>query len=163
MKTKITSALLLLGAFHALVAVGCAGNVGGGGEALLERESPLEQVDLSDVASAESSCEGLLRSVTSFAVLGETGLIVGVDGDGAPVCIDTVEAVQTELGEVGRVVDAGELSNRYQQTLLHRESQSVGFVRPTNDWGDPDPQPNRPDPQDPPDRAMRTVMSLLGV
>ena len=161
MKTKITSAILLLGAFNAFVAVGCAGSVGSAEATLLESEAVLDQVDLSDVASAESSCEGLIDSVTSFAVLGETGLIVGVDEGGAAICIDTVEAVETELGDVGRASDASELSDRYLETVHLRESRSAAIVRPTWDRGDPDPQPN--EPQDPPPDHMQTVMSLLGV
>lgn len=161
MRTKITSAILLLSAFNALLAVGCAGTVGSAEATLLESES-LDQVDLSDVASASSSCEGLLGSVTSFAVLGETGLIVGVDDIGAPVCIDTVEAVQTELGLCGRSDDAGELESRYLETVHYRETRSEG-IRPTWDRGDPDPEPNRGEPRDPPDHAMRTVMTLFGI
>ncbi len=162
MRTKITSAILLLSAFNALLAVGCAGTVGSAEATLLESES-LEQVDLSDVASASSSCEGLLGSVTSFAVLGETGLIVGVDDIGAPVCIDTVEAVQTELSLAGRAEDAGDLESRYLETVHFRETRSEQITRPTWNHGDPDPEPNRNDPRDPPDQAMRTVMTLFGI
>ena len=164
MKTKITSAILLLGALNAFVAVGCAGSVGGAESTLLESESALDQVDLSDVASAESSCEGLIGSVISFAVLGETGLIVGVDEGGAAICIDTVEAVQTELCDEGRAADASELSDRYLETVHLRESRSAGIARPTWDNGDPDPQPNEPHPDETIETdTMHTVMSLLGV
>lgn len=166
MRTKITSAILLLGAFHALVAVGCAGSVGNAEAALLESEA-LEQVDLSDVASASSSCEGLLGSVTSFAVLGETGLIVGVDDIGCPVCIDTVEAVQSELNLCGRRDDAGTLESRYLETVHLREARSEQITRPTWDHGDPDPEPNAPTPDGDhaPDheRTIQTVMTLFGV
>lgn len=165
MRTKITSAILLLGAFHALIAVGCAGSIGSAEAALLESEA-LEQVDLSDVASASSSCEGLLGSVTSFAVLGETGLIVGVDEIGAPVCIDTVEAVQTELSLCGRLDDAGALESRYLETVHLREARSGQIVRPTWNDGDPDPEPNEPPPEAAApehERAMQTVMTLFGV
>ena len=59
--------------------------------------------------------------------------------------------------------DAGELETRYLETVHLRESRTTRILRPTWNDGDPDPQPNRPEPNDPPDQAMRTVMSLLGV
>jgi hypothetical protein len=142
-RTLVRSAPWLL-ALAALLAVGCTS--GGLAEStssqLLEAET-LEQVGLSDVATASSSCEGLLTRVTDFAVLGETGLIVGLDAAGGAVCIDTVEAVNTELSEGGRFADAGELVARYQTTMAMRESRGAR-IRRFQLEGDPNPEPNAP-------------------
>jgi len=83
----------------AVLAVGCtsSGLPGGASSDLLASDPPLAQVGLSDVAAASSSCEGLLPRVTDFALLGETGLVVGLDDAGGAVCIHTVEGVNPEL------------------------------------------------------------------
>ncbi len=122
-----------------VLGIGCS-SVEGTATDLLASEPPLEQVGLADVESASSSCEGLLTGVTDFAVLGETGLIVGLDGAGSAVCIDTVEAVNSELDDTGRETDAVELIARYETTMSMR---GLGIQRfaPT---GDPDPEPNSP-------------------
>jgi hypothetical protein len=85
----------------------------------------------------------MLMRVTDFAVLGETGLIVGLDAAGGAVCVDTVEAVNTELADSGRLTDASELVARYQITMAMRESRGTR-VRRFQFEGDPNPEPNAP-------------------
>lgn len=132
-------------AIAALLAVGCSsgGLADAASSQLVEADAPLEQVGLADVATASSSCEGLLARVTDFAVLGETGLIVGLDAGGGAVCVDTVEAVNTELSDSGRLADAGELVARYQTTMAMRESRGAR-IRRFQLEGDPNPEPNAP-------------------
>jgi hypothetical protein len=138
-------ALLLALAAASIFAVGCTSGptATGASSDLLATDPPLEQVDLGDVATASSSCEGLLSRVTDFALLGETGLVVGLDAGGGAVCIDTVEAVNTELGDCGRWTDAGELVARYQVTMAMRESRGAR-IRRFQMEGDPNPEPNSP-------------------
>lgn len=138
-------ALVLALAAASTFAVGCTSGAmaTGASSDLLASEPPLDQVDLGDVAAASSSCEGLLARVTDFAVLGETGLVVGLDAGGGAVCIDTVEAVNTELGDCGRWTDAGELVARYQITMAMRESRGAR-IRRFQLEGDPNPEPNSP-------------------
>jgi len=135
--SRLAALAVLLGV--GVLGVGCS-SVGGAASDLVASEAPLDQVGLADVESASSSCEGLLTGVTDFAVLGETGLVVGLDGAGSAICIDTVEAVNSELDETGRETDAVELIARYETTMSMRGLGIRRFV-PT---GDPDPEPNSP-------------------
>lgn len=143
-------------ALLALAGVGCS-SVGAASSDLIAEEPPLTQVGLADVESATSSCEGLLDDVIDFAVLGETGLVVGLDGIGDAVCIDTVEAVNAELGDEGRVGDAIALSSRYEVTMALRSNtppnaphaasrQQQTRIQRLVLAGDPDPEPNCPQP-----------------
>lgn len=129
-----------LAACAVVLGIGCTSGVGATSSDLVLAEAPLTQVGLADVESASSSCEGLLAGVTDFAVLGETGLVVGLDGTGNAVCIDTVEAVNSELGETGRASDAMELIARYESTMAMRGHT----IRRFQLGGDPDPEPNAP-------------------
>jgi hypothetical protein len=132
-------------AFVALASlgVGCSANAGVTSADLLMSEDTLSQVGLADVESASSSCEDLLGGVTDFAVLGETGLVVGLDATGIAVCIDTVEAVNSELAEDGRASDALALAARYEATMALRGPRGP-LMRRIALGGDPDPEPNSP-------------------
>jgi len=135
---RLAALAVLLG--MGVLGIGCSSSVGGTASDLLVSEAPLDQVGLADVEAASSSCEGLLAAVTDFAVLGETGLVVGLDRTGSAVCIDTVEAVNSELGETGRGTDALALIARYESTMAMR-GHDIGRFAPV---GDPDPEPNTP-------------------
>lgn len=133
-------------AFTALacLGVGCSASTHGASSDLLAEDAPLEQVGLADVEAASSSCEDLLAGVTDFALLGETGLIVGLDSGGGAICIDTVEAVNDELAEDGRASDAMELVARYQHAMAIRQATGRPVIRRFVLGGDPDPEPNSP-------------------
>ncbi|MDW8247653.1 MAG: hypothetical protein RMJ84_13870, partial [Sandaracinaceae bacterium] len=75
---------------------------------------PLDRVGLSEVQSAAPSCEGRLEGVSEFALLGESGLVVGLDEEGEAVCVDAVESVEEELNEQGRSEEALRLGERYR-------------------------------------------------
>ncbi|MBX7197474.1 MAG: hypothetical protein K1X94_35845 [Sandaracinaceae bacterium] len=130
----------------ACLGVGCSTAASGTTSDLLAAEdAPLSQVGLADVETASSSCEGLLGDVTEFAVLGETGLVVGLDASGLAVCIDTVDAVNTELSVQGRATDALDLIHRYETTMAMRNASGTGpTFRRFALAGDPDPEPNSP-------------------
>ncbi len=134
---------VMLVAFAALacLGIGCSNGAGASSD-LIESDLPLEQVGLADVETASSSCEDLLAAVTDFALLGETGLIVGLDSGGGAVCIDTVEAVNSELAEDGRSNDAMDLVARYAHAMEIRQGRPV--IRRFVLGGDPDPEPNSP-------------------
>ena len=140
------SRLAALVAFVALagLGVGCSAATGSTSADLLMSEDTLSQVGLADVEAASSSCEDLLGGVTDFAVLGETGLVVGLDATGGAVCIDTVEAVNSELAEDGRTSDALTLAARYEATMAVREHGQGPLLRRIAPGGDPDPEPNSP-------------------
>lgn len=122
-----------------LVGVGCGRLSSVATSGLLEEE-PLGRVDLNDVESASSGCEGMLANASDFALLGETGLVVALDGSGAPVCFDTVEAVNDELDDTGRAADAAVLSARYENTMTARRHS----IQRLQFGGDPNPEPNAP-------------------
>lgn len=138
------AAALVAFAALACLGVGCSAATGGTSADLLMSEDTLSQVGLADVESASSSCEDLLAGVTDFAVLGETGLVVGLDATGGAVCIDTVEAVNSELSEDGRSNDALALVARYEATMAVRGHGEGPFLRRIALGGDPDPEPNSP-------------------
>jgi hypothetical protein len=115
-------------------------------------DEPLTQVGLADVETASSGCEDLLSDVTDFAVLGETGLVVGLDCSGGAVCIDTVAAVNSELSEDGRASDALALASRYEATMEVRGFSGSAVRRRIALGGDPNPQPNAPQFQQLPQR-----------
>ncbi len=150
---SMTLALLVLGS----AGIGCASSSVASSELLSADEEPLSQVGLADVETASSSCEGLLTSVDDFALLGETGLVVGLDPSGDAVCIDTVDAVNAELGEQGRPGDASDLVARYEYTMATRaggprnaprtETVRETVIRRSVRAGDPDPEPNHPQGQ----------------
>jgi hypothetical protein len=133
-------------AFAALacLGIGCSTSTEAATSDLLAEESPLEQVGLADVEAASSSCEDLLAGVTDFALLGETGLVVGLDSGGGAVCIDTVDAVNDELSEDGRISDALALAARYQNAMAIRQATGRPVIRRFVLGGDPDPEPNSP-------------------
>lgn len=143
---QVRSRLVALVAFAALtcLGVGCSTAADATAADLLMSEDTLSQVGLADVESASSSCEDLLAGVTDFAVLGETGLVVGLDATGGAVCIDTVEAVNSELSEDGRSNDALLLAARYEATMAVRGHGQGPFLRRIALGGDPDPEPNSP-------------------
>lgn len=140
----------------ALAVVGCSGGSEPAVASSALVSDSLDQVGLSDVSNAASSCEGLLDGVTDFAVLGETGLLVGLDAVGDPVCIDTVEAIETELDEEGR--DSSSLDYRYEATMSSRGRTSTPLTRRDLVSGDPNPEPNEPYY-----RAARAVASTPGI
>ncbi len=138
------AAALVAFAALACLGVGCSTATGGTSADLFMSEDTLSQVGLADVESASSSCEDLLAGVTDFAVLGETGLVVGLDATGGAVCIDTVDAVNSELSEDGRSNDALALVARYEATMAVRGHGQGPFLRRIALGGDPDPEPNSP-------------------
>jgi hypothetical protein len=127
----------------AALGVGC-GRAASASSSELVLEEPLTQVGLADVETASSGCEDLLADVTDFAVLGESGLVVGLDGSGGAICIDTVEAVNSELAEDGRASDALALASRYEATMEVRGHSRAPIERRIALGGDPDPEPNAP-------------------
>lgn len=137
-----------------LFSIGCSSSSFTSSDLIAGEHQPLSQVGLADVESASSSCEGMLATVDEFALLGETGLLVGLDDTGDAVCIDTVDAVNAELGEVGRLGDASALVARYEFTMATRasmprnqartESTQGSSLRRDVRAGDPDPEPNHP-------------------
>ncbi|WP_236605907.1 hypothetical protein [Sandaracinus amylolyticus] len=122
----------------ALAAGGCAVDAAGvsSDQLLVDDGAELAEIEPEACEEAESGCEGLLARDVKFAIVSaEFGLIAAVESDGDVVCIDTVEAVEEELSESGRIEEAHNLVEAFEASLA---TPSLFGVHA----GDPDPEPN---------------------
>ncbi|AKF06499.1 hypothetical protein [Sandaracinus amylolyticus] len=123
----------------ALAAGGCVGSGAPGvssDQLLVDEGEELGAIEPEACEEAESGCEGLLARGVQFAIVSaEFGLIAAVESDGDVVCVDTVEAVEEELSESGRIDEAHDLVRAFEASLTPPTAFSVRA-------GDPDPEPN---------------------
>lgn len=108
--------------------------------------------------AAHPGCEGYLTRATAFAAT-QSGLVVAYDDRGIALCIDTLDAVATELDETDRNDTADRLRRSYARwvnahTLCSGDpnpqpskgsnTEFPGLDQPTGPVsGDPSPQPSR--------------------
>jgi hypothetical protein len=139
-KTTIWAALVV-----ALATTGCSssGVPGAYSDPLLRDDGEqLASLERSDWGSATEGCAGMLGEGLHFAIASaEDGLIAAVEADGDVLCVDTVEAVEEELEESGRVEEARTLVNAFHATLQAART-GVTRLRGGTREGDPDPEPN---------------------
>lgn len=123
---------------------GCAADLAETGAAagagdLLERDNTLPS-DLvpGSLAEAPAGCEGRIPSLDAVSfhlASAEFGLVAALNDGGEVVCVDTVEAVQSELAASGYEDEAEDLGYRFERTAI--ELALAGW-----DTGDPSPQPS---------------------
>jgi hypothetical protein len=137
--------------------VGCVGHDPQLGEPatstlVLAEAAPLET--LAEEAWAQApDCEGLVTSTVSFRVASLSGGLVAVVGSsGEVICVDSVEAISSDLDECGREAEAAALAASFF-AAVHAEDMAVAISGMTSDpepqpnsrprgIGDPEPQPN---------------------
>ncbi len=102
---------------------------------------------------AAPDCDGLVTASVSFRVASlSAGLVAGIDASGEVICVDSVEAISSDLDESGREEDAEALAASFV-AAAHAEEMAVGLGDMTSDpepqpnsrprgIGDPEPQPN---------------------
>lgn len=131
----------------ALLSLALGGCMGSPGEAsgapswLVEVSPDTEPLDTVETEEWQGApdCENRLGGTVSFAIA-DDGRVAAVDANGHVVCVDSVEEVQDELAEDGRVSDADDLGDAYLVTI------GRGYVPSAEDIvaGDPSPQPSMP-------------------
>ena len=102
---------------------------------------PLARLDTStDWEAAPAGCEGRLATpgLTFRVASAQDGLIAAVDDQGNIVCVDTVEAVQSELDAQGHSDEADALGDRFVLAERVEIATSVTVLNA----GEPTPQPN---------------------
>jgi hypothetical protein len=139
----------------ALSLAGCAGGAPSSAEAtlVLPDAAPLETISEDAWVEAPPDCDGLLTNSVSFRVASLSGgLVAAVDASGDVICVDTVEAVSSDLDESGRDAEAEALAEGFF-AAVHAEEVSVAIPGMASDpepqpnsrprgIGDPEPQPN---------------------
>ncbi len=140
--------LQLVGSLAALVmlgagVVGCVGGDPSGATAIdatlvLADAEPLAAIG-PDAWSAAPGCEGLLARGVSFRVASLSGgLVACVDSSGRVVCVDSVEAISSDLDESGRDAEADALAAGFVAAVHAQElARTVSGMT-----SDPEPQPN---------------------
>ena len=133
------------------VGTGCAGAPEdvSASSALVGSAPPMMQAPAGVLEYTPAGCEGLLETAVDFEIvsLGDA-LIVAIDSDGIHLCVDTLEAVEAELGESGREAIADQVHARFVETLfegLGGETYIDPTPQPNSEglvMGDPTPQPN---------------------
>lgn len=106
---------------------------GDGFEQAIRADAPALRTTVS--AKAHPGCEGYLTGATTFAAT-NSGLVVAYDDRGTALCIDTLDAVTTELDETDRGETADRLRSSYARWVNAHTLCS----------GDPNPQPSKGDP-----------------
>lgn len=147
---RTASILALVGASL----TGCAGVPGDAqvdSTPLLATDSPLPTLpSATPIGISPPDCSGHLGGNITFAVVSiNAGLVAAIDANGAVVCVDSVDAVQSDLDASGRQAEADALVAGFTAAVHQaqgRDARFAGRALP----GDPEPQPNM-DPSQLPD------------
>lgn len=154
-----------LGVAFAVASIGCGAEpiVGGSSSDLLMPDE-LGRVDSESWSAADAGCEGHLVGDVRFAIASaDGGLVAAVDGEGTVLCVDTVDAVEEELEDIGRTEEADGLVDAYWATIARAaeaEGARCAFDQPNRE-GDPQPEPSmggirmQADPQPEPNMGGR--------
>ena len=102
--------------------------------------APLDAIG-EDAWVAAPDCEGLLAGTVTFRVASlSAGLVACVDSFGHVVCVDSVEAISSDLDESGRDEEAAALAAGFV-AAVRAEDTAVAISAMTT-ASDPEPQPN---------------------
>ena len=112
------------------------------GAALTGDAAALPELEVVSWSSAIASCEGVIDGSESYAVTRPEGLVVALGPEGA-ICVDTLPALEEELGALGLERHAEDLAQRYFTTLdAHPLAQSTSGTADGPTAGEPNPQPS---------------------
>ncbi len=150
--SKLTRIIGLSGAIVALTAcMGTEEAAYSAGTGLVEVEpgtQPLLAFDSATSMGVSEACGDRIPGEVEFQIASD-GRVVALNLEGVPVCADSVENVQEELANLGRVEEADSLGAAYLVTL--------GLAIPGEGWdrGDPSPQPSSQPDGPRPESGMR--------
>jgi hypothetical protein len=144
----VVSVALLVAALGVFAMGGCASDVGSATVAL-GSGPPLAPIAPEATFGAVDGCETQLSDAEQFRV-DPNALVVALDADGNPLCIDTMLAIAEELRTLGAVETAERVLAAYNSTIGTLETfgeystRDGAPVTPISATTEPNPQPSRP-------------------